>query len=321
MNVKSEVELAVRRIRPYLRETSLQHSPPFSAITHANVFFKLENLQYTGSFKVRGAMNKLQTLSPTAHEKGIVTASSGNHGAAVAYTLQQFHINGVIFVPEHASKAKVSNIQRYNAKLEFYGTDTGQTEIHAESYAKERGMTYVSPYNDPYVIAGQGTIAVELLKQLPAIDVVFVPLGGGGLISGIAGYLKAMKPEIKIIGCSPENSPVMVESIKAGKIIDMESKPTLADGTAGGLEPGAITFDLCRRYVDDYILLSESEIKAMMQEFIRNERLLVEGSGVLPLAALLKVHQQFAHKNVVIIISGGNVSLETLQKVIGGEAM
>src|SRR3990167_4670575 len=168
MNVKSEVELAIRRIRPYVRETFLRHSPPFSELTHAQVFFKLENLQYTGSFKVRGAMNKLQTLSPTSSQKGIVVASSGNHGAAAAYTMQQFHLEGIIFVPEGASTAKISNIERYNIKLEFYGTDTGQTEVHAESYAKDHGMVYVSPYNDPYVIAGQGTIGVELLKQLNA---------------------------------------------------------------------------------------------------------------------------------------------------------
>ncbi len=316
MNVKSEVELAIRRIRPYVRETFLQHSPPLSHVSGVQIFFKLENLQFTGSFKVRGATNKLLTLSPSEREKGIVTASSGNHGAAVAYALKQFQMKGMVFVPENASKAKISNIKRYGITPEFYGTDTGQTEMHAEAYAKKNGMTYVSPYNDPYVIGGQGTIAVELLKQLDSIDAIFVPLGGGGLISGIAGYVKGVKPEIRIIGCSPENSPVMIESVKAGKIIEMVSEPSLSDGTGGGLEPNSITFSLCQKFVDDYITVTEEEIKNVMRQFIENERLLVEGSGVVSLAALLKVREKYAGKNVVLIVSGGNVSLETLRTVL-----
>jgi threonine dehydratase len=316
-DIKNEVLEAEKRIRSHVRETPLDYSVALSRATKTNVFLKCENLQYTGAFKVRGAINKLLSLSPSQREQGVVTASSGNHGAAVAFGLNKLNIQGKVFVPENASSTKVDNIRNYNVPLEFYGTDCMQTEIHALEYAKQHNMIYVSPYNDIQVIGGQGTIGLELTNQIDQIDVVLVPIGGGGLISGIAGYLKSVSPKTKIIGCLPENSPVMAESIKSGRIIDMETLPTLSDATAGGIEPGAITFDICKKFVDDYILVSEEEIKNAIISLIKTQHLLVEGASGVALAALLKNAQQFQGKNVVVILSGANISLETLKMILG----
>lgn len=316
LDIQREIFAAENRIRSHIRETILDFSLPLSKMTNTNVYLKCENLQYTGSFKVRGAFNKLLSLTSDERQQGVVTASTGNHGAAVAFGIYKLKMPGIVFVPENASTTKVDNIRNYNAKLEFFGADWLQTETHALNYAKQHNMIYVSPYNDLNVIAGQGTVALELIKQLNAIDVVLVPVGGGGLVAGIAAYLKSVSPKTQVIGCLPQNSPVMAESIKAGKIVDMETLPTLSDATAGGIEAGAITFDICKEFVDDYILVSEQEIKNAIIAIIKTQHLLIEGAAGVAVASLLKNAKQFQNKNVVIILSGANISLETLKQVI-----
>lgn len=315
-DIKNEVLIAEKRIRNHIRQTPLDYSIALSREANANVFLKCENFQYTGAFKVRGAINKLLSLSPSQREQGVVTASSGNHGAAVAYGLDKLKMKGMIFVPENASPTKIDNIKNYTKELKFYGNDCMQTELHALEYAKQHNMVYISPYNDLQVIGGQGTIGLELCHQLETIDAVFVPIGGGGLISGIAGYLKAVKLQIKIIGCLPENSPVMSESIKAGKIIEIETLPTLSDATAGGIEPGSITFEICQQFVDDYILVSEKEIQNAIISLIKSQHFLAEGASGVALAALLKNSKKFQGKNVVVILSGANISIETLKRIL-----
>lgn len=315
-NIKNEVIAAENRIHSYIRETPLDFSLPLKKMTNSNVYLKCENLQYTGAFKVRGAFNKLLSLTPSQRQQGVVTASSGNHGAAVAFGLSQLKIPGIIFVPENASSTKVDNIRNYEIPLEFYATDCMQTEIHALEYAQQHNMVYISPYNDIQVIAGQGTIALEVIHQLNKVDVILVPIGGGGLISGIAGYLKAVSPKTKIIGCLPENSPVMAESIKAGKIIEMKTYATLSDATAGGIEPGAITFNICQEFVDDYVLVSEQEIKNALITLIKTQHLLAEGAAGVALAALLKNADQYRNKNVVVVLSGANIGLDALKKLV-----
>ena len=317
LDIQNEVHIAENRIRSYIRETALDFSLPLSKITNTNVYLKCENLQYTGAFKIRGAFNKLLSLSPSQRQKGVVTASSGNHGAAVAFGLNKLNIPGIVFVPENASSTKVDNICNYEVPLESYATDCMQTEIYALEYAKQHNMIYVSPYNDLQVIAGQGTIALEITRQMNEVDFLLVPIGGGGLISGIAGYIKSVSPKTKVIGCLPENSPVMAESIKAGKIIDMETLPTLSDATAGGIEPDAITFDFCKEFVDDYILVSEQEIKEAIITLIKTQHLLIEGAAGVALASLLKNSKQFQGKNVVVVLSGANISLDALKTVLG----
>ncbi|MDJ0818766.1 MAG: threonine/serine dehydratase [Desulfobacterales bacterium] len=316
MDVQKEVIAAESRIRPHIRETILDFSPHYSELTGGNVYFKLENLQFTGSFKVRGAMNKIMSLSPEERDRGVVTASTGNHGAAAAFSLGKFKATGIVFVPVGAVPGKVQTIERLGAEVHHYGEDGAVTEAHARQYAEEHGMIYISPYNDPQVIGGQGTIAVELARQLETIECIYVALGGGGLISGIAGYIKSIQPAVKIVGCSPANSRVMIESVKSGRILDIPSLPTLSDGTAGGLEPNSITFDLCRSLVDDFETVTEGQIQAGLRQYLQIHHMLIEGSAAVAIAACLKQKERLAGKNVVVVLCGANISLQTLKEIL-----
>jgi threonine dehydratase len=316
MNLYTEITQAAERIGPYIRETPLIRSLWLGDDRSSGVFLKLENLQHTGSFKVRGALNKLLTLTPEQRGHGIVTASSGNHGAAVAYGLRLLGMRGLIVVPEHASPAKVDLIRRLGAEVRHYGDDALLAEEYARDYAAQQGLVYISPYNDPQVVAGQGTIGAELARQLDQIDAVFVAVGGGGLIAGIAGYLKAVHPGITVVGCLPERSPVMAESVRAGRIVEMETAPTLADATAGGIEAGAITFDLCRELVDEYELVDEREIAAAIRTTIEAEHMLIEGAAGVAVAAYQKRQVGFRGKNVAIVLCGANISLQTLKALL-----
>jgi threonine dehydratase len=316
MNVLQAILQAEHNIRPYIRTTPLEHSLHLSKATNSQVFLKLENLQFTGSFKVRGAMNALLSLSEDQSASGVVAASSGNHGIAVAFGLNTLKIKGTIFLPENTSSAKLAAINNYGVNTRFWSTDCLETETYARSYAKQQGMFYISPYNDMHVVGGQGTIGVELSQQIKHIDMVLAAVGGGGMISGIAGYLKTLFPHIEVIGCSPMNSPVMAKSIQAGQILEMESLPTLSDGTAGGIEQNSITFPLCQRLVDDYIFVSEDEIRQAMRQFVETHHMLIEGAAGVPLAALLKTPERFQGKSVIVVLCGANISLETLKSVI-----
>ncbi len=316
MNITKEIQAAEERIRPHIRETFLDYSPYYSKLTGANVYFKLENLQYTGSFKVRGAMNKVLSLAPAERDRGVVTASTGNHGAATAFSLGKFNAAGIVFVPQDAASGKVQAIERLGAEVRHYGDDGAVTEAYARQYARDHDMTYISPYNDPQVIGGQGTIAVELAGQLDHIDAVFAALGGGGLISGIASHLKSIRPEVRIIGCSPKNSQVMIESVKAGRILDLPSLPTLSDGTAGGVEPDSITFDLCHELVDEYETVTETEIRENLRQYLQIHHILIEGSAAVAVAACAKQGTRWTGKNVVVVLCGANISLEKLKAIL-----
>ena len=312
----ANVVLAANRIAPHIRETPLDHSSFFSDLTGANVFLKLENLQFTGSFKLRGAFNKLLSLTPQQRAAGCVAASSGNHGAAVAFAMSKLDTKGVIFVPEGTSTTKVDAIKRAGGDVRFFGTDGLDTETHAREYAVENGMCYLSPYNDEDVVAGQGTCGVEIAKQLPQVDAIFVAVGGGGLISGVGSFLKSVNPTMSVIACQPAASAVMTESVKAGEILEFPSQPTLSDGTAGGIEADAITFDLCRTVTDDYVVVSEDQIAEAMRQFIDAHHMLPEGAAGVALAGLGLRADSYKGKIVVVIICGGNISRETLKEVI-----
>ena len=314
--LSANVVLAANRIAPHIRETPLDRSPFFSDLTGANVFLKLENLQFTGSFKLRGAFNKLLSLTPKQRAAGCVAASSGNHGAAVAFAMSKLDTKGVIFVPEGTSTTKVEAIKRAGGDVRFFGTDGLDTEMHAREYAAENGMCYLSPYNDEDVVAGQGTCGVEIAKQLPQVDAIFVAVGGGGLISGVGSFLKSVNPTMSVIACQPAASAVMTESVKAGEILELPSQPTLSDGTAGGIEADAITFDLCRAVTDDYVVVSEDQIAEAMRQFIDAHHMLPEGAAGVALAGLRVRADRYEGKNVVAIICGGNISRETLKEVI-----
>ncbi len=315
-DIKREALAAEKRIRQYIRETPVEYSPYFSKLGDGQVYLKLENLQITRSFKLRGALNKLLSLDKEELEKGVITASSGNHGAAFAYGLKILGGKGTIYLPNYTSPTKVEYLRNYGIHLVFYGDDCLQTEKMATETAKNKNLTYVTPYNDPQIIGGQATVGIELERQLANIDAVFIPVGGGGLISGVAGYLKSNNNKIKIIGCQPINSCVMYESVKAGRVVEQELKPTISEGTAGGIEEDALTFHICRRYVDDFILVSEEEIREAMKLIIAKHSFLVEGAGALSLASWLKVKDAFKNKTVVLIISGAKISFDRLQEII-----
>ncbi len=308
--------LASNRIGEYIRETPLDESAYFGELSGARIWLKMENLQLTGSFKLRGAFNKLLCLEPAELEAGCVAASSGNHGAAIARAMNVLGVAGVIFVPEIASPVKIEAIRRAGGEVRLFGIDGLDTEQHARQYALDNGMTYLSPYNDLDVIAGQGSCGVEISRQLPNIDAIFIAVGGGGLISGVGSFLKSVHPDIDVIGCQPAASAVMAKSIEAGKILDMPSSSTLSDGTAGGIEAGAITFELCQRFVSEYVLVSESEIAAAMCEFIDSHHMLLEGAAGVALAGFKKIATRYVGKDVVIVICGGNISRETLKTII-----
>ncbi len=314
--ILSEVLLAEGRIRSYVRETPLEPSSYLSAESEAEVYLKLESHQITGSFKLRGAMNKILSLEREERSRPLVTASSGNHAAAVAYALKELGGTGIIYLPSTVSRAKVEALETYGTELRFVGSDSVEGELQAKRVAREEGLLYISPYSDPQVIGGQGTVAVEIERQLERFDAVFVPVGGGGLISGIAGYFKARSPSVRIVGCQPRASRVMYESLSAGRILDLPSEPTLADGTAGGLDPDAITFPICQRDIDEMALVSEEEIAQAMRFAIEKHSILIEGAAALSIASFLQNRSAYRGQTVVLVVSGKKVSLETLRKLV-----
>jgi threonine dehydratase len=314
--ILSEVLLAEGRIRSNVRETPLELSPYLSAESEAEVYLKLESHQITGSFKLRGAMNKCLSLSRAERSRPVVTASSGNHAAAVAYSLKEIGGAAIIYLPSTVSRAKVEALEPYGAELRFVGSDSVEGELEAKRVSREEGLTYISPYSDPQVIGGQGTIAVEIERQLERFEAVFVPVGGGGLISGIAGYFKARSPSVRIVGCQPQASRVMYESLAAGRILDLPSEPTLADGTAGGVDPEAITFPICQRDVDEMVLVSEEEIAQAMRLAIEKHCMLIEGAAALAIASFRKTRSAYRGQTVVLVVSGKKVSLDTLRKLL-----
>lgn len=316
MELAAEIVAAERLIRPYVRETPLEPAYQLSAETGVEVLLKLENTQHTGSFKVRGALNALLCLTAEERARGVTAASSGNHGAALAYGMRQLGIGGFIFVPDDASSAKVAAIRAYGAEVRHYGDDCLVTELYARRYAEERGMHYISPYNDTRVVAGQGTIGVELERQAGALDAVFIAVGGGGLAGGTAAYLKQRMPGLNVVGCQPERSAVMMESVRAGRIVELPDLPTLSDGTAGGIEPGSITFELCQQLIDRFVVVPEEEIAAAMRLAIGTQHTLIEGAAGVALAGFLRCAAELRGKRVAVILCGANISLATLRSIL-----
>jgi len=307
MNLVDRIGAADRRIRPHARETPLLWSPALSDRAGTRIFLKLENLQHTGSFKLRGALNRMLTLSDGERARGIVTASTGNHGAACAYAGQMSGVAPTVFVPTGAAPSKVARIERLGGQVRYHGVDSGETEREARRQAELGGQYFLSPYNDEEVMAGQGTVATELLRQLPDIGAVVVAVGGGGLIGGIATLLKESRPDTVVIGASPRNSAVMAASVDAGRILDLPSEPTLSDGTAGGVEADTVTFEPCRRYVDRYDLVREDEIRDAMRLVYEAEGLIVEGAAGVAVASALRLAPELAGRDVVVVVCGGNI--------------
>jgi threonine dehydratase len=304
---------AHERIRSSVLETPLKEVSSIFQEIPSRIFFKLENLQHTGSFKLRGATNKILSLTPEQAAAGVIAASNGNHGIGVAAAAQRAGVRAEVYVSSHVSPGKARRMEELGARVHRAGEDPLTAELAARAAAEQSGKVFISPYNDIDVLAGQGTIAVELLQRLPganSIDAVFVAVGGGGLIGGIGACLKHASPSTEIVGCWPQNSPVLYESIKAGRIIDVPEQPTLSESTAGGLEPGSVTLEVCRRVIDRSVLVSEEEILSAMRHVRSAKGWLIEGAAGVALAAFLKNANDYRDKTVVIVICGGNLSDE-----------
>ncbi|TCC40029.1 pyridoxal-phosphate dependent enzyme [Kribbella capetownensis] len=316
----SPAEAAERseRVAPKLREhlplTPFVRYGAFSDELGAEVLVKSEHLQRTGSFKARGSMAKILTLTDEQRQAGVVTASTGNHGLGVGNALATLGGHGIVYLPENASPSKVAALRRLGLELRAEGNDSGVLEPKARAYADEHGLTYVPPYNDPDIIAGQGTVAVEILEQLGGepLDAVVVAVGGGGLISGVASVLKKNLPGIRVYGASPVRDDAMAASVRAGEIVQVDAQATLSDGTAGSVEPGSITFELCRELVDDWVLVSEDAISAALRMVIDTEHQLIEGSAAMAFAATRARRTELEGKRVAVVSCGGNISPSTL---------
>ncbi len=314
-SIHDQIPTIALKIKPLVKNTPLLHSAYYSDLTGANVFFKYENLQTTGSFKIRGASAKLIGTPKETLEDGIVTASTGNHGKAVAFAAQSLGVTSTIYAPTGTDPFKIAAITKLGGKLVFAGSDCVETELLAIEHADKNKATYVAPYNDPEVIAGQGTLGLEISNQLGSVDAVFLSVGGGGLAAGVGAYLKTEIPGCQIIGCSPENSCVMIKSLQAGELLPLPSTETLSDGTAGGVEPGSITFPLCQTILDQCCTVSEMEIKSELIRFMTNEKNSIEGAAAVAIAGLQKFGRTFKNKNVVVVLCGGNISSETLNAI------
>ena len=293
------VKEAAGRIRPFIRETPLEYSQGLSLDLGANVWLKLENWQITGSFKARGALNKVLQIGGDG-PANVVTASTGNHAAAVAFAVQQVGGSAIVYLPETVAEGKLKSLKKQtDIQLRMEGVDSVESEEAARRFAESQNLPFVSPYNDPDIVHGQGTIGYEIGNQFASkedLHAVFVPVGGGGLISGIAGYLKHTLPDAEIVACQPVNSAVMYHSIKEGRVLDMESKATISDGTAGGVEADAITFEFCQEWVDRWELVEEEEILQALKDIFENHQMLVEGSAGLALASLRKKREIYQGK-------------------------
>jgi threonine dehydratase len=312
----TEVIKAYNRSKSSIRKTPLEHSPYLSNLIDGNVYLKLDNIQKTGSFKFRGAVSKMTSISATEKEKGVVTASTGNHGAACSLAMSLLGIDGKIVVPTIVHKNKVNNILNFGGKVEYHGDDCLIAEERAQEISKTTGATYISPYNDPAIICGQGTMGYEIDQDLKNIDSVFVSVGGGGLICGVGGYLKSVQKNVKMVAVSPKNSCVMYESIKAEKQLDLPSDPTLSDGTAGGVEMGSITFELCQRIIDEFILVTEDEIADGIRIGVEKHHQLIEGAAGAAIAGFMKQKDKLNGQTVVIVMCGGNISSEVLKSIL-----
>ena len=306
---------ASRRLAPFALETPLVRAPTLGP----GAWYKCENLQRTGSFKLRGALNKLLLLSAEDRERGVVASSTGNHGLAIAAALRMTSGHGTVVVSRSASPYKVHRLERAGLEVITSDGDPMAAELEARALAEREGRVYVSPYNDAEVLAGQGTVGVELLAQRPDLEAVFIAVGGGGLVSGVAAYLKSVRPNVTVVGCWPERAAAMYQSVRAGRLMEVPDEDTLSDGTAGNIEPGAITFPLCRDLIDELVLVSEDAIAAAMRDVLMTDHLLIEGAAGVAVAgwrAFTAARPKLANRVSLIVLCGGNVSATTVSELL-----
>jgi threonine dehydratase len=312
----SDILEARDRVRETSRQTPLEYSHTYSSMTGADVHLKLENSQRTGSFKIRGATNRIATLSDEEKSAGVVTASAGNHAQGVALAATRSGVDATIVMPEHAPISKVKATRNYGAEVVLEGTDYNEAAERAHKIEREENRTYLHAFDDPDVMAGQGTIGLEILEDCPDLDTVVVPIGGGGLISGVATAIKERKPDARVVGVQADGASSAAPSLEKGERVSIEGVDTIADGIATrGL--GEQPFRVIREHVDEVVTVSDPEIAVAITYLLERSKTVVEGAGAVPLAALLFEHFEYDEgETIVPILSGGNVDLNTLTNII-----
>lgn len=306
-------EEASEIVRKVTQETKLVYSDFYSAQTGGKVYLKPENMQFTGAYKLRGAYYKISTLSEEERAKGLITASAGNHAQGVAYAAKCYGAKAVIVMPVGTPLIKVNRTKNYGAEVILYGDVYDEACARAYELAEEKGYTFIHPFDDPVVATGQGTIAMEIFKELPLVDYILVPIGGGGLATGVSALAKLLNPKIKVIGVEPEGAGCLKASIKAGKVVTLDKISTIADGTAVKT-PGEKIFPYLCQNLDDIVTVADEELVVAFLDMVENHKIVVENSGLLTAAALK--HMDFRNKKVVAILSGGNMDVITMSSVV-----
>jgi len=310
-----DVEEARQRIREQIYLSPLSYSETISRMSSSKVFFKLDNLQMTGSFKERGALNRLLTLTQAEAERGVIAASAGNHGMAVAFHSRRLNVESTIVMPVHAPLIKVGRVRLYGAQTVLHGSDYDEAFTEAQRLSQEKGLTFLHAFNDPIIIAGQGTIGLELYEQNPDLDAVLVPVGGGGLIAGIALVLKILNPRIRIIGIQAETIPSMKAALERGAPMTLAPATTIADGIAVR-KVGEAALELVKQHVDEIVTVTEGEIANAVLLLLEIEKTVAEGAAAAPLAALINKKVALTDKNVALIVSGGNIDVNLISRII-----
>jgi threonine dehydratase len=307
---------ARERVAATARHTPLDYSHTFSAMTGADVHLKLETFQRTGSFKIRGATNRIATLSDEEQDAGVVTASAGNHAQGVALAATRIGVDSKIVMPEHAPVSKVKATRNYGAEVVLHGADYDEAAERAHEIEREEGRVYVHAFDDPMVMAGQGTIGLEILEDLPEVETLLVPIGGGGLISGIATAVKAKNPDVRVVGVQAEGASSVADSLQKGEVVERDSVDTIADGIATR-KVGERTFEVIRERVDEVVTVTDDETAVALTTLLERGKTLVEGAGAVPLAALLEGKFDYADDEVIVpCLCGGNIDLNVLTTVI-----
>lgn len=318
-----EIFQAQRTIRPYIFRTPLRDSFLLSERIGASVYLKLENWQITGSFKLRGALNRIALMSDDERARGIVTASAGNHALGVGYAARALRWRvspATIFVPRTAPRAKLAKLRQFPVEVRQVGETYDDAHHAAENFQRETGATFIHAYDDPRTVAGQGTLGLEILEDLPNVDALLVPVGGGGMITGIAVAVKSLAPSVKIIAVQPTASPALRDSLRDNQCYEeYVAAPTICDGLAGGI--GKLVFEAAQKnLIDDVVLVAEDETRAAIRALVETQQLVVEGAGAVGVAALLARKIDLSGKRVAVVLSGGNIDLPLLSGIINHNA-
>jgi threonine dehydratase len=310
-----DIRAARERIRDVIYHSPCPYSLSLSRLCGAEVYCKLDHLQMTGSFKERGARNKLLLLPPEQRQRGVIAASAGNHGLALAYHGHDLGIAVTVVMPKWSPLVKVKNCRSFGANVLLHGEAYADAKKHALKLAEEQGLTYVPGFDDPAIIAGAGTIGLEVLEDVPEVDVVICPVGGGGLIAGVGRAIKSLKPNVRLIGVEPVNAPTLHASLKAGRVTHVDTKPTLADGLAVA-EVGKLCYDIAKEVIDDLLLVDEAAIARAVLRLLELEKTVIEGAGAVPLAAAMDPAFDLTDNKVVLLLCGGNIDMSMISKVI-----